>query len=455
MEYKDKVTKVKWIPLPRREKAEALHNPYCGFYSIYRFFADSKIEAVEGVPIEEVRVEPSRQLCLVEINLLHFNETELTGEALEVVRMIFKHFTELEKQMVVRFLYDWEGKGILSEPKDISVITNHMSQLAPLLKEYTKHIYILQGLFIGSWGEMHNSRYLSERHIARLARHLYECSGENTQIALRCPNFWRTLFKTYQPLERANAFTDIQKARFSLFNDGIMASDTDFGTYGNVSMKDSKSYSEKWVRKDELEFQNQLCRYVSNGGEVINECPGNDVGPALEGLRKMRISYLHSDYDEKVLNKWKSSKSGVSEMPWREKTAFEYIEAHLGYRFTVEEASISLVPDKSGRLKAAVIIVNRGFAPCYHKYEVKFMIRDASFSEIYEYEVDTDTRMWMPQESVNLEVLIPPEQFNRSSYILCVGIYDPRIDRVIQIANTFSTADHMGNYKLGNFTIGF
>lgn len=453
MEYKGKITKLKWIPLPRVERAEALNIPYCGFYSIYRFFADSRMEAVEEVPVEEVRAEPSKQLCLVEINLMPFNETELPEEALENVRMIFERFIELEKQMVVRFLYDWEGKGILSEPKDISVIMNHMSQLAPLLKEYTKHIYILQGLFIGSWGEMHNSRYLSERHIARLARHLYECSGENTQIALRCPNFWRMLFKTCQPLERGVAFTDIQKARFSLFNDGIMASDTDFGTYGNVGMKDSKSYSEKWMRKDELEFQNQLCRYVANGGEVINECPGNDAGPALEVLRKMRISYLHSDYDEKVLNKWKASKSGVNEVLWKDKTAFEYIEAHLGYRFTVEEASLSLAPDKSGRFKAAVKIVNRGFAPCYHKYEVKFVVRDASFSEIYEYEVDTDTRMWMPEEPTELETLISTEQFGLSSYILCIGIYDPQADRPIQLADTFSSADHMGNYNLGNFTV--
>ncbi len=453
MEYKGRITKLKWIPLPRTEKAEALYNPYCGFYSIYRFFADSRTEAVEGVPIEEVRAEPSKQLCLVEINLLPFNETELSEEALEIVRMIFERFIKLKKQMVVRFLYDWEGKGILSEPKDIAVIMNHMSQLAPLLKEYTKHIYILQGLFIGSWGEMHNSRYLSERHIARLARHLYECSGENTQIALRCPNFWRMLFKTCQPLERAVAFTDIQKARFSLFNDGIMASDTDFGTYGNVGMKDSKSYSEKWTRKDELEFQNQLCRYVANGGEVINECPGNDAGPALEVLRKMRISYLHSDYDEKVLNKWKASGSGVNGTLWKEKTAFEYIEAHLGYRFTVEEASLSIAPDKSGRFKASVKIVNRGFAPCYHKYEVKFVIRDASFSEIYEYEVDTDTRMWTPEEPVELEALISTEQFGLSSYILCIGIYDPQADSPIQLADTFSSADHMGNYNLGNFTV--
>ncbi|NLL75929.1 MAG: DUF4832 domain-containing protein [Clostridiales bacterium] len=453
MGYKHKKTKVQWTPLSRTEKAEVLQNPYCGLYSIYRFFADSDREAVEGTLIEDVRVEETHRICLVEINLLKFNETELPKEALEIVRRIFSHFASLRKQMIVRFLYDWEGKGIVSEPKDISVILNHMCQLAPLLKGYAKDIYILQGLFIGSWGEMHNSRYLSEKHITRLARQLYECSGESTQIALRCPNFWRMIFKTYQPLDRACAFKHIQKARFSLFNDGIMASDTDFGTYGNVEMKDARYYSEKWIRKDELEFQNQLCKYVSNGGEVINECSWNDVSPALEGLRKMRISYLHSRYDEKVLNKWKAAKSGINNALWKDRTAFEYIEAHLGYRFAIMDAGVSLAPDKSGRLRVAVRLINQGFAPCYHKFEVKLVIRDTSFLELYEYEVDTDTRMWMPGEPVELEALIAPAQFKLKNYMLCLGIYDPQTEEKIQIANTFSVADYMGNYSLGSFTV--
>lgn len=446
--------KLKWIPLPRTEKAEALNNPYCGLYSIFRFYAENEMVLQEEIEIEEVPVEPGQQICLVEINLVHFNERELSEIALENIRRIFRHFSSLEKQMIVRFVYDWEGKGVLSEPKDITVILNHMSQLCPLLKEYTGYIYILQGLFIGSWGEMHNSRYLSERHITRLARQLYECAGERTQIALRCPYLWRMVFKTYYPLDRAEAFTDIQKARFSLFNDGIMASETDFGTYGNVGMKDSKSYSEKWVRKDELEFQNQLCQYVSNGGEVINECAWNDVAPAMEALREMRISYLHSQYDEKVLDKWKYVKSGVSNLLWKEKSAFEYIAAHLGYRFTIEDAGLSLAADKSGKLRAAVRLSNLGFAPCYHKFIVKFVIRSASFAEIHEYAVDTDTRMWMPNEKVELEALIPLTDLEQRYYILCFGIYDPRTQRPIQIANTFSAADHMGNYSLGNFGVG-
>ena len=356
--------------------------------------------------------------------------------------------------MIVRFVYDWEGKGILNEPRDIMIIIQHMEQLSYLLKKYTKHIYILQGLFIGSWGEMHNSRYLSERNMTRLAKQMYACSGENTQIALRCPSFWRMVFKTSVPLDESTAFLDIQKARFALFNDGMMASETDFGTYGSIVEREAASYSDKWVRQEELDFQDVLCRYVSNGGEVINECPYNDIVPAIETLKKMKISYLHCKYDEKVIDKWKAGKSGLSGALWKNRTGFEYIKAHLGYRFKIEEACVSLCGDKSKNLKISVKIMNIGFAPCYHKFDVHFVIRTAAFTEVCEYPVDTDTRMWIPEKKVELEKIIDATELEKKSYIFCFGIYDSVLRQPIKLANTFSAADHSGNYNLGNFMVG-
>lgn len=452
-------SKLKWMSLPRTEKAETLNNPYCGLYEIFRFFAESKMLQPEEISVEQVSIDPGHQLCLIEINLLHFNEIMLSETALNNVKQIFEYFTMQKKQMIVRFVYDWEGKGILNEPKDIAIILNHMKQLSPSLKEYTNSIYIIQGLFIGSWGEMHSSRFLSDRNMTRLAKELYECTGDKTQIALRCPSFWRMIFQTHRPLDTETAFTDIQKARFSLFNDGMMASEVDFGTYGSVSAIDSKTYSDKWIREDELKFQSKLCTYVSNGGEVINECPYSDVSPAIETLRDMRVSYLHSEYDEQVLHKWKANKAGSVNALWKDKTAYEYITAHLGYRFTLEDVNLSLSSERNGNLKATVKITNMGFAPCYNKFQVKFLIRTASFSESYEHEIETDTRMWLPNEKIGLVAEFPISELNlvkkqgKLNYILCLGIYDSRSGQSIQIANTFSAPDYTGVYSLGNFVL--
>ena len=441
--------KFKWMPLPRTEKAEALVNPYCGMYRIYRFLADSDQLQPDGIEIEKVLPDANQQLCLVEINLLPFNEEPLSDRALSIIKRIFAHFSKHKKQMIVRFVYDLEGKGVLNEPKDIAVILNHMSQLSTLLTRFTDSIYILQGLFIGSWGEMHSSRYLSERNMTRLARQLYECSGEKTYIALRCPSFWRMIFQTYQPLDSDTAFTGIQKARFSLYNDGIMASEADFGTYGSISALDSKTYGDKWVRDDELEFQYKLNKYVPNGGEVINECHYNDVVPAMETLKKMRVSYLHSEYDEKVLDKWKNSLSGADGAIWKKKSAYEYIEAHIGYRFTLEDVNVSLAGDKSHDLKVTIKIRNLGFAPCYHKFDVKIIVRTASYAKVYEYPIDTDTSRWMPNEKVELTSILSTEELDQNNYVLGLSVYDSRLEKVIRLADTYSIPDHTGVYRLG------
>lgn len=445
--------KIKWIPLPRTKRAETLNNPYCGWYSIFRFYADNKTNYDEGIKLEEAIVSVNHQLCLLEINLINFNDRPLTIEALINVKKIFRHFSLEGKQMIVRFLYDWDGNGILTEPKDISYILKHMEQLSELLIEYERYIYIIQGLFIGSWGEMHNSRYLSERHLISLAKQLYVCSGESTQIALRCPSHWRTIFRTYRPLDKDTAYSQHQMSRFSLFNDGMLASETDLGTYGQIYASDSKNYSDKWIRKDELDFQNKLCIFVSNGGEVVNENEFNDVIPSIESLRKMRVSYLHSGYDENVLNKWKASKLSTFDPIWQDKTAFDYISDHLGYRFSIKDVKVRGDKKNDKSLSVNIILSNTGFAPSYQKFDVRIAIRTADYSVFYETNINTDTRFWMPGENVDLRSDIETSDLKEQTYILGFSIYDNRTNSPIEISNTFSSIDYKGYYSLGNIII--
>lgn len=439
--------KVKWFPLPRIEKVKELNNPYCGWYSLFRFYADSRVCHNLGVKLEDIVIASSQQLCLVVINLIAFNNRDLTIEALQNIRNIIQYFALQDKQIILRFVYDWEGSGILSEPKDIEYILKHMDQLSNILKENEKNICIHQGLFIGSWGEMHNSRYLTDRHMYRLAKQLYNCLGESTEIALRCPSYWRMIFKTYQPLNDETAYTKFMGARFSLFNDGMLASETDFGTYGSTYGKEATNHSEKWIRKNELEFQNKLCKYVSNGGEVINNCEYNDGGSAIEDLRVMRVSYLHTDYDKQVLDKWKISNSGISSSLWKDKSAFEYISAHLGYRFVINDVNMKSARNRG--LKVIIKLINTGFAPSYHKFDVKLLIRNITYTDFEEFELDVDTRKWMPQDIIIIEKVISIDKKKSSKYILSFGIYDQRTQKSIEIANTFAAMDYMGYYNIG------
>ena len=57
--------------------------------------------------------------------------------------------------MILRVCYDTEGKGMEREPQRIFVVQRHMQALGSLAERYADAILTVQGVFVGSWGEMH------------------------------------------------------------------------------------------------------------------------------------------------------------------------------------------------------------------------------------------------------------------------------------------------------------
>ena len=44
----------------------------------------------------------------------------------------------------------------------------HMEQLGEVFSEYEDQIYIVQGVLVGNWAEMHSSRYLTRENYLKL-----------------------------------------------------------------------------------------------------------------------------------------------------------------------------------------------------------------------------------------------------------------------------------------------
>ena len=100
---------------------------------------------------------------------------------------------------------------------------------------------------------------------------------------------------------------DSLMGRLGLFNDGMLGSESDLGTYGDTARRDATSPSYKGTRKEELAFQNNLCRYVPNGGEVIFNNTLSDLETSVSALRTMHVSYLNADNDGRVMEKWRNT----------------------------------------------------------------------------------------------------------------------------------------------------
>lgn len=419
-------------PFPLKEDTGFLGNPYRGFYAICRLYAQSPVLDEKNIPFTDYHPPEDHTLILLEINLQHFNDRDLSQQALENIEQVFRHFSAMGLAMIVRFVYDWEGQGALQEPASLSVILQHMGQLSPLLMQYGPRIYILQGLFIGSWGEMHNTRYTSQRHLIALAEQLAACSSPHTYIAVRCPNQWRTIFRCYSPLSLSEARRNQLQSRFCLFNDAIMGSETDMGTYGSLARAVSTSYSDKLNRYDEILFQSQLCRYVPNGGEVLHASPLNDLKPAVRTLETMRVSYLNCNYDRSVLDKWAKGRNCPS--PYRKMTDLQYIGMRLGYRFALVKSEVHLLQEKC---HVRLTLANLGFAPCYRQADVRLLLMDEQGNTLAAQTLETDTRTWLPETPVTLAAAVSlPEEALQQKTILGLSIKEPLLQADIRLCNT-------------------
>lgn len=339
---------------------DALDNPDRGFYRIHGFPVLPGLDC-EKLLEESYAWDRDTRLSLVELHLGAYADRELDADALACVQTLLDGTAARGKHVILRFLYDWDGKNMETEPQDIRMIERHMEQLGPVINRCAGIIYTTQGLFVGNWGEMNGTRYVTADQQQRLARKLASVTDEGILLAVRMPMQWRRV-TDWENAGKTQEDAGLA-ARLGLYNDGMLGSESDLGTYGTFPREEAAP-GRSWRREDELAFQEDLCAKVPNGGEVVYDTPWNDFPAALESLRRMHVSYLNRDYDAAALEKWSAAvvtEDGI----WDGMDGLRYIERHLGYRFTVDGAALGCSFWKN-RLSAAVTLRNEGFAPIYH-----------------------------------------------------------------------------------------
>ena len=325
------------------ETTAKLRCPERGFYTILRFKAEEEPVLPESVPLH-----PDDTLLLVEINLCGYADAALTERALGGIEELFCLLRDSGFGLIVRFLYDWSGKNLITEPKSINVILGHIGQLGPVIRAHADRIVLLQGLFVGNWGEMHGSQFIRSDHLKRLHASLTRATGGAVATAVRTPALWRAV-------TGMSFSTHIQNnaALPGLFNDAMLGNDSEYGTYSQDADE----------REREQRLQKQLCMFVPYGGEVVGNEPESDAQRAMAALERTGVSYLNRLYDENTLAKWKQTAVQDGSV-WNDMSYFDYAEAHLGYRFVIR--GVKLRQSLSGALTAQLGIENVGFAPVYH-----------------------------------------------------------------------------------------
>lgn len=430
-----------YTPVEYPESARYLDNPYMGFYHIYGYTLKDEIvyaspENVPNVPRPENR--PEERLVQVQINLRAFRDRPLTDTALSQLDTILSAWCSTEYSLLLRFLYDWDGRGLDSEPEDISIILQHMEQVASVYNRYASHIFSLQGLFTGNYGEMNNTSYGSSESIQILANKLVETADSSIYLAVRTPNQWRIITgaDTYEGLTSMPNSPYLN--RLGLYNDGMFGTEADTGTYTDRS------------RKEEIAFQNELCRTVPNGGEAIIENPLNDLDNAIADMRQMHVSYLNSVYDPTVLDKWKTTPY-TQPGPYENVVGYDYIRDHLGYRFVLRSTEIQ--PDYAlMQCVLRIAIENVGFAESYRGFSFRLTLLNTETGETITILPEEDSTCLASGETTVMEIPLELETYPPGTYELYWQTLDETFNEPILYGNTQIPTDH--GYLLGTMSLG-
>lgn len=369
-----------------KESTKKLSNPGCGWYHMYSFDL-SKENALYIACEEEV-------IVLLRIDIHGFRNGEITNEALEKADNIISFFAENKKEIILRIVYDTEGKGITNEPTSINIVKQHMFQLGKIIEKHKSEILVHQGIFVGSWGEMHSSRFLSKACMCELVKTLAEASSYTCPIALRKPSQYRQIEDD-----------KINKGLLTLFNDGMLGSETDLGTYSeneNVS-----GCEEALSREEELKWQCIKMQESFCGGEALCNISGKknaSWNEAADVFAKMHISYLNSTYQKELLEEWKKQKT-----TWNSEkmTGYEYIGSHLGYRFTVENVSMAvnknLSKEDTYSKKLRITVKNTGFANLCEEAQCCLIIEDEAGITSLKSETNPNPSKWNSNTQTLLE----------------------------------------------------
>lgn len=433
------------------ESSKELRNPNRGFYYIHGFYITDEKRDYENLILKEYEQDKGTDLTLVQINLQEYRKGDITEAGLANIEALFSALKGLDKELIVRFLYDIEGKNEEYEPQKLDIILRHMEQVKPILTRHSKQIFTLQGLFIGNWGEMNGSKYQSAGDLRKLAKALAHATDDATFLSVRTPAQWRTITSAQDWQEEK--LTDGEKDRLGLYNDGILGNATDYGTYGTKSADDADAYDFSWHREDELAFQEELCCKVPNGGEVIQSNYLNNLDNAKDTFGIMHITYLNRGYDTEVLEKWQQE-TITEEGCFSGMDGLTYMERHLGYRLLITDASVIHTPPDS-RFSVNITMKNVGFAPLYRDAEVVLTLYNEKTEETLTYEVPQNLRKLsggsQAEESMTIRGSIPLSELSEKDYKVYVSITDSRTGKPILLANEQEPGDY--GYQLAAIKI--
>ena len=119
--------KIEYTPSSSEESSQNLDNPYRGFYQMGGYIlSDNQKPEKSAAWCRKICASNPYPLMLLEINLKNYSNTSISTNAKNQLDKILEECVRAKKQVILRFLYDWDGQALSTEPSDLPQIKNHI-----------------------------------------------------------------------------------------------------------------------------------------------------------------------------------------------------------------------------------------------------------------------------------------------------------------------------------------
>lgn len=393
--------------------------------------------------------------------LTEFSGKPISEEKLIHIQRSLDHMRKAGQKVLLRFAYE-RNMSRKSGPTGERIL-QHLEQLAPLIKKNSDVIYVFQAGFVGAWGEWHSSAHSIEndhKMLSKIVMKELEILPKDRMIQLRVmPKYKAWVLGVPVDDERTmltkeNAFNGTPVARFGFANDGTLAKKSDGGTWPEPPFYASPGnpmFDRVTAESPYMAVDGELF-WADQGGEIdglraarrlrLHHYTSLSIVHSYSGFEKKRCSidrWMETPVSKKTLlenmlpvsdNYFTDSEGNEVERTW-----FEYIRDHLGYRIELQTADFERTVASDGQLDVDVKLINRGFATLINPRPVYFVLIDTNGKIVLMYKTDTDVHSWQPFEPGdeeykplihNVSGRIKPEDLQSGEYMLGLWMPDAR-----------------------------
>ncbi len=366
----------------------------------------------------------------------------------------------------IRLRYD--ANGIENpEPSTFEQVLRHIEQIGEsgLLTEYEDVISFVETGMVGCWGEQWGGKYTSLEHKAQVLDAFLNITPDSVAVTVRTPNTMRQWLKSYCGIETTAAdmsytITDpdlaAKAARIGMYNDGYMGSDSDLGTYSNRAgetawLTNAPAYGGEFSGNDgwrmkyttwqpenalpEMYYTN-LMRINSNLYKTKNASQNfgtmEEAQAKLDEIRALYEACGLGDFNEEPAIT--ANEDGTYTAGWKwmgydaftfdaeldalldvecdnsafyGETVYQFMRAHLGYRFVLRESRLTAASDPGGALEMDFTIENTGFSEAPKDKEVEVLLTNGDI--LYTYPTILNARDWASgsRNTMGLDLTLP------------------------------------------------